>query len=387
LHALADLAPGPRADALALVVRRGGGQLVTLRVPLADAPPLADWRLLGLCLAAAPILLFLFARLGMPAPAALAWGLRSQLTALRGRAGWPLLVGAVLSTGLGVYATLAASLFDPFVLLVLHLAGVLSLWGLREKGAQRLAADALGVWAGALCVVAVSGTRAWPLLLRDQGALPWAWNALSRLPLTAACLLFVLSAARLHRALARRAEQRMAAQLWEHGLSGLLAPLCASLFFGGAFVAPSASALALLMAAVLAAVKSLVCYGLLRLVAGIKLLGARNWLWISLIALTPLWVGLVPGRPFELIWGSAACVLCVCIAIAGVVSLRSPQPQPATAKPAPRKAAAAAPQPRAAAAPARIKVAQATAPQGAPKTAARHSNSPRTTRPLPQTQS
>ncbi|HTU59827.1 MAG TPA: PDZ domain-containing protein, partial [Polyangiales bacterium] len=62
LHALADLAPGPTADALALLVRRAAGQLVMLRVPLADAPPLADLRLFGLCLAASPILLLLFAR-------------------------------------------------------------------------------------------------------------------------------------------------------------------------------------------------------------------------------------------------------------------------------------------------------------------------------------
>jgi hypothetical protein len=381
LHALADVAPGPSADALALLVRRAGGQVVTLRVPLADAPPLADWRLLGLCLAASPLLLLLFSRLGMPAPSVLVWGLRAQMTVLRGSAGWPLLVGAVLSAALGVFVAVGLAVFDPFVFLVLHLGGVLLLWGLREKGARRLAADMLGVWAGALCVVAVSGTRAWPLILRDQGALPWAWNALARLPLTAACLLFVLSAARLHRALARRTQQQMVAQLWEQGLCALLAPLCASLFFGGAIVPSSASGSALLLGAALAALKSLFCYGLLRLLAGIKLLGSRKWLWVSLIALTPLWVSLVPGRSFELLWGSVASVVCGCIALAGLLSPRSSQLQASTAEPAQQSAAA------------RLKGPGAGAPitkgpaQALPKAVARRGNAARTARPLPQTQS
>jgi|GEM_PF-6538047 len=371
LHALADLAPGPSADVLSLVLRRAGGQLVTLRVPLADAPPLADLRLLGLCLAASPILLLLFSRLGMPAPSALVWGMRSSAIALRSSAGWPFAVGAGLSAIMGVYASLAATLFDPFVMLLVHLGGAVLLWGLREKGVQRLAADVLGVWAGALCVVAVSGTRAWPLILRDQGALPWAWNALARLPLSAACLLFVLSAARMHRALNVRTQGRLSAQVWEQGLSALLAALCASLFFGGVFVSQSASAWVLTLAAALAAFKSVACYGLLRVLAGIKLLRSRKWLWIAMFAVTPLWVRLVPGRPFEVIWGSVACVLCACIALAGLMSSRGAQPEAA-----PPRAKSKAPAQRARASGAQL-----------PPKAATQTSSARATRPLPQTQS
>lgn len=380
LHALADLAPGPSADALALLVRRAGGQLLSLRVPLAEAPPLADWRLLGLCLAASPILLWLFLRMGMPAPSLLVQGLRARVAALRPTVGWSFAVGGAASAGLGIYSALAARFFDPFVLLFLHLGGVVMLWGLREKGLQRLAADAAGIWAGLLCVLAVSGTRAWPLILRDQGALPWAWNALSRLPLTAACLLFVLSAARLHGALARRTAPRLAAQIWEQGLSAMLAALCASMFFGGVFVSPTTGGFTLALAALLAALKALLSYGLLRLLAGVTLLRSRKWLWLSLVAITPLWVRLVPSRSFELLWGSVACVLCSCIVLAGVMSARPASARsPAQAKTALQPTAA----PQTSAKPKRRRAPA----QSSPTEVVPRGRAQRASRPLPQTQS
>ncbi|HET8939544.1 MAG TPA: PDZ domain-containing protein [Polyangiales bacterium] len=353
LHALADLAPGPRADALSLWVRRDSGPLLKLRVPLADAPPLADPRLLGLCLVASPLLLLLLSRLGMPAPAVLMSGLASRIAALRASAGWPLLFGAVLSVLLSICAALGARLFDPFVLLSAHLGGVVLLTGVRAEGGKRLALDVLGVWGAVLCVAAVSGTRAWPILLRDQGHLPWAWNAFSRLPLTAACVLFVLAAAQLH---GPRAERRFAAQCWDEGLCALLAALGSGLFFGGSFVAPTAGALELAFGGVVAALKGLTCYALLRVVDGSMLQSRRNWLWVILIGVTPLWVRLAPSRSFELIWGSVVCVLGVCIALAGLVSVRSTrartsaaepqQPTAATAKTARAKSAHAKPAPR-----------------------------------------
>jgi hypothetical protein len=333
LHALADLAPGPSADALALGVRRGETQL-SLRVPLADAPPLADLRLLGVCVVVSPLLLLLLARLGMPAPALLVSGLRARLATLRSSAGWPLAAGAVLSGSLGMYLALAAHVFDPLILLLVHLGGVVLLRGLRGEGAQRFAADVLGVGAATLCVAAVSGTRAWPLLLRDQGALPWAWNALARLPLSAACVLFVLSAARLH---GSGGQQRMAAQLWEEGLCALLAGMCASLFFGGVHLAADAGVFALVFGALLAAAKAVCCYVLLKVLADVALTSSRKWLWVSLVALTPIWTRLAPSRSFELLWGSAACVMCACVALAGLLSSRgalaTPEPQPVKAKP------------------------------------------------------
>ena len=323
VHALADLAPGPNADALALRVRRPAAvELLSVRVPLAAAPPLADLRLLGLCLAGAPILLWLFVRLGLPAPSLLVSGLRARVRELRRSAGWPTVTGAVLS---GVLSSLGAAALDPLGLLLLHLAGVLLLWGLRAHGLSRLAADVLGVWGGALCVVALSGTLGWPLILRDQGALPWAWNVLSRLPLSAAGLLFVVSAARMHRALGRRAAGRLSAELWEQGLAALLASLCAGLFLGGLAVSPSAGALSLSLALVGAALKGMLCFGLLRVLAGVKLLKIRRWTWVALIAITPLWVRLSPGRAFELVWGSVVCVLLCCVALAGLVTERTPQ--------------------------------------------------------------
>jgi hypothetical protein len=334
LHALADLAPGPSADGLALQVRRGGGPLTSMRVPLADAPPLADLRLLGLCLVASPLLLLLLTRLGMPAPSVLTDGLETRAALVRRAGKWPLGVGAVLSALLGGLSAFAGHAFDPFVLLLVHLGGVVLLRGLSGDGARRLGADALGVWAGMLCVAAVSGTRAWPILLRDQGALPWAWNALSRLPLSAACALFLVSAARLH-SCERASPQPMAAQLWEQGLCALLSALCAGLFFGGAYVAPGASAPTLWLTGALAAAKGVLCYGLLRMLAGVRLARPSKWLWIGIVAVTPLWVRLAPSRSFESTWGSAVCVLLGSILVAGLVSSRikldAPQPKAAAA--------------------------------------------------------
>lgn len=338
LHALADLAPGPSADALALGVRRASGQLVSLRLPLADAPPLADPRLLGLCLVASPLFLLLLSRLGMPAPASMISALGSRLWALRLSAGGPLFFGAALSALLSVYASLGARMFDPFMLLLVHLGCLVLLRGLRGDGGKHLALDALGVWGAVLCVVAVSGTRAWSIVLRDQGALPWSWNALSRLPLMAACVLFVLSAAQLH---ARRPEQRVAARFGEEGLCAMLAALCAGLFFGGGFVAQSAGGAALAVGSMLAALKGVCCYVLLRVVDGSLLPHARRWLWLSLAAVTPLWVRLAPTRSFELICGSVICVLLACITLAGFVSLRSARARTFASEPA-RPAAASA---------------------------------------------
>jgi hypothetical protein len=213
----------------------------------------------------------------------------------------------------------------------------------------------------------VSGTRAWSIVLRDQGALPWAWNALSRLPLSAACVLFVLSAAALH---APEGKRGLAAQCWEQGLCALLAALCAGLFFGGGLVAASAGALTFALGGIVAALKGLVCYALLRALDGSVLLHARKWLWVSLIAVTPLWVRLAPSRSFELIWGSVICVVCGCIALAGLVSLRSTRA---------RTSAAAAPKPTAASV-------VADSASAAPKKVARRSTAARPARPLPQTQ-
>jgi hypothetical protein len=269
-------------------------------------------------------------------------------------------LGAVVSALLSICAALGARVFDPFVLLWVHLGGVVLLRGLRGDGGKRLALDVLGLWGALLCVAAVSGTRAWAIVLRDQGALPWAWNALSRLPLTAACMLFVLSAAQLHE---QRAQQRMAAQLWEQALCAMLATLCAGLFFGGGYVAQSAGGLELALGGALAALKGVFCYGLLRVVDGSVLQHTRKWLWLTLAAVTPLWVRLAPTRSFEMIWGSVVCVICACIALAGLISLRSGRARSSTSQPT------AAPSPRAQAA----------------KPTKRRSAQVRTTRPLPQT--
>ncbi|HTU61788.1 MAG TPA: hypothetical protein VMF89_25200, partial [Polyangiales bacterium] len=199
----------------------------------------------------------------------------------------------------------------------------------------------------------------------------------ARLPLSAACVLFVLSAARMHRALNVRTEGRIAAQVWEQGLSALLAVLCASMFFGGAFVAGSASAWLLVLSAVLAGTKSVLCYGLLRALSSMKLVSSRRWLWLAMIAVTPLWVRLVPGRSFELIWGSVACVLIGCIALAGLVSSRGVQLEAANAAPA-RRAKSKGTAPRA-----QSKQTAATSQADPP----RRSQAPRPHRPVPQTQS
>jgi hypothetical protein len=292
-------------------------------------------------LVASPLLLLLLSRLGMPAPATLVGGLATRAAALRRGAAWPFLLGACASLFLGVLSACHARAFDPFVILFVHLGGVVLLRGARSASDRRFVLDELGIWASVLCVAAVSGTRAWPLLLRDQGALPWGWNALARLPLSAACVLFVLSAARMH---TLSADARKLPSYSMHVLRALIAPVCAGLFFGGAFIAPNASFELSMLGSVVAGAKSVACYALLCLLEGAALSTSRNLLWVVLFVVTPLWARLVPGRPFELIWGSVTCVMCCCIAVAGLVSMRKPlQSQPSAAARKPRAKAPARP--------------------------------------------
>jgi hypothetical protein len=151
-------------------------------------------------------------------------------------------------------------------------------------------------------------------------------------------MLFVLAAAQLH---GPRTNRRFAAPCWDEGLCALLAALGSGLFFGGSFVAPTAGTLELAFGGVVAALKGLGCYALLRVVDGSVLLTTRNWLWVILIGVTPLWVRLAPSRSFELIWGSVVCVVCVCIALAGLVSVRSTRARTTPAEPSQPTAATA----------------------------------------------
>ena len=145
-------------------------------------------------------------------------------------------------------------------------------------------------------------------------------------------------------------------------------------------------ALLIVLGALLAAAKCVLCFWLLRALAGGKLLGSRKWLWWTLTVVTPLWATLVPGRPFELIWGSVACVICGCIAIAGIGSWR-PTAEEATSEA--RSSEVPAARPKQKVAPRRPAASSSAQPDaaGSPRPVSRRKQAPRTQRPLPQAQS
>lgn len=324
LHALADMVPGPKAETLALWVRRASGEELAVRVALAEAAPWADPRVLGLCLVACPVLLFLLLRSGWVTPAQLLPSAFARVSALRGSMGWWFELGAVLSLVFGALSVLWASALDPFVLLLAHLAGLLALRGLDTRRLGRLVIDVLGLWGGVLAVAAVSGTRDWSLLVRDQGVAPWAWNAFSRLPLSLALLVYLTGAAGLHGAAAGSEVTRQPAMLpGERALAALAATLCAGLFLGGAHLPASAGGLALTLGAAAAACKSLSCYVLFGAVNRRGLELARVGSWIALCAVSMVWAHVAPSRAFELSWGSAACMLFGLVALTALLSVRA----------------------------------------------------------------
>ena len=323
LHALADLAPGPGATALALQLRRAGGRMDAVRLSLVSAAPLADPRTFALCLLACPALLLLLRRLPLPTPAEAMDAFRLRWAALRAGADRSFGVGAALCLLLSAASAAAPTLPDPFLLLALQLGCVLAL--------RAPSLDVLGWWLAVASAAVLSGTRSWAVIAHDQLGGPWAWNALSRPPLALALGLALLHAARWH----AQPRSGLFAVSLDRTSRALLCGLCALLFLGGSQLQSNPA-----LGALLLSVKTLGCYALLAALPPWSLSKARLALaWSALLLGSLLWPWLSPGRSFELLLGSVLCVFGAFWALVACWQGRRSERQPAELRGEPSPAA------------------------------------------------
>jgi hypothetical protein len=151
--------------------------------------------------------------------------------------------------------------------------------------------DVLGLWLAVGSAAALSGTRSWAVIWHDQLGGPWAWNALSRPPLALALALALRHAAHLH----ARPRSGLLPVLVDRLSRALVSVLCAALFLGGA---PG-----FLWA------KALGCYVLMATLPPWSPSHTQRWLtWGGLLAASLAWPWITPGRSWELLLGSVACV-------------------------------------------------------------------------------
>lgn len=324
VHGLGDLAPAPNATSLALHVRDARGALHALRLPLADAAPLANPRGLAWCLLACPALLLLLTFLPLPAPAET---LRRALARARGRR--ELLVSAPWVIVFAWASVRFQARLDPFLVLLVHCGLLVAVRSWRVQGAPASSLQLLGLWLAAACSAAVSGSDKWLAIVHDQGTGPWAWNVFARPPLAAALCLCLRYASALHGAV----RTGPLARALNGAAPALLCSLFGVLFLGGAGTLSSA-----LPAVLWAASKAWLCLGLWSIVPEVSRSAWRReagYLAATLLA-TLAWSWVAPRRAFELGLGSALCVFA--LFIGGVAFLQLRAADEAAAREAPKPA-------------------------------------------------